>query len=135
MSSDPERTAPLLRKAVRIAGRLNSDWYCVYVQTPAERADRIDSARQRKLVDNIQKAQALGAEVVKLEGSDIAQALCRFALTHGVTLIVVGQSRRSWWRKLREGSVVERLLANPSGIDVLVVSPADERPQVPAGQP
>ncbi|HET7620673.1 MAG TPA: histidine kinase, partial [Gemmatimonadaceae bacterium] len=34
MSSDPPRTASLLRTASRIAGRLNSDWYCVYVQTP-----------------------------------------------------------------------------------------------------
>src|ERR1035437_6219668 len=61
MSSDPTRTASLVRRASRIAGRLNSDWYCVDVQTPAERADRIDSALQRKLVENIQLAQGLGA--------------------------------------------------------------------------
>ena len=29
MSSDPPRTASLLRKGSRMAGRLNSDWYCV----------------------------------------------------------------------------------------------------------
>ena len=79
MSSNPPYTAALLRKASRIAGRLNSDWYCVYVQTPDERADRIDSTVQRKLVDNIQLAQSMGAEVVKLEGDDVAAALCRFA--------------------------------------------------------
>ena len=60
--------AILLRKASRIAGRLNSDWFCVYVQTPNERPDRIDSTVQRQLVDNIQLAQSLGAEVVKLHG-------------------------------------------------------------------
>ncbi len=60
MSSNPPYTATLLRKASRIAGRLNSDWYCVYVQTPEERADRIDTAVQRKLVDNIQMAQRHG---------------------------------------------------------------------------
>ena len=65
MSSNPPRTAALLRKASRIAGRLNSDWYCVYVQTPDERADRIDATVQRRLVNNIQMAQAMGAEVVK----------------------------------------------------------------------
>ena len=69
MSSDPPHTATLLRKASRIAGRLNSDWYCVYVQTPDERADRIDATVQRHLVDNIQLAQSMGAEVVKLEGA------------------------------------------------------------------
>jgi two-component system sensor histidine kinase KdpD len=127
MSSDPERTGSLLRKAVRIAGRLNSDWYCVYVQTPAERADRIDAARQRRLVENIQKAQALGADVIKLEGTNVAATLCEFAASRGVTLIIVGQSRRSRWRRWREGNVVERLLANRQGLDVLVVSPGEER--------
>jgi two-component system sensor histidine kinase KdpD len=125
MSSDRERTVSLLRKAVRIAGRLNSDWYCVYVQTPAERADRIDAERQRHLVENIQRAQSLGGEVVKLEAGDVARALSDFAAAHGVTLILAGQSRRSWWKRLREGSVIERLLANPHGIDVLVVSAAE----------
>ena len=43
MSSHPEYTTVLLRKASRIAGRLNRDWYCVYVQTPAESAARIDA--------------------------------------------------------------------------------------------
>ena len=68
LSSDPPLSRVLLRKASRIAGRLNSDWFCVYVQTPDERADRIDSTLQRHLVDNIQLAQSLGAEVVKLDG-------------------------------------------------------------------
>ena len=47
LSSDPPQSAVLLRKASRIAGRLNTDWYCVYVQTPDEAADRIDSTVQR----------------------------------------------------------------------------------------
>jgi len=122
MSSHPQYTAILLRKASRIAGRLNPDWYCVYVQTPEESASRIDSTVQRKLVDNIQQAQTMGAEVVKLEHEDIVGALLDFARDHGVTVIIVGQSRRSWWRHLRHGSIVDRLINNPEGIDVLVVS-------------
>jgi two-component system sensor histidine kinase KdpD len=122
MSSDPPYTAALLRKASRIAGRLNTDWYCVYVQTAAERADRIDSTVQRTLVANIQLAQTMGAEVVKLEGEDVADALCRFAEKKGVTLLIVGQSKRSRLHHLVRGSVVERLVNNTLGLDVLVVS-------------
>ena len=120
-------TEELLRKASRIAGRLNLDWYCVYVQTPDERADRIDSTVQRKLVDNIQKAQSMGAEVVKLEGTDVADTLCKFAVEHGVTLIVAGQSRRSWWQHMTRGSVVDKLVNNTLDLDVLVVSFDDQR--------
>ena len=122
MSSSPTYTARLLRRASRIAGRLNTDWYCVWVQTPDERADRIDSAVQRKLVDNIQMAQTLGAEVVKLQGDDVAAAILRFARERGVTLALVGQSRRSWWHRLRNGSVVTQLIDNTEGLAVLVVS-------------
>jgi two-component system sensor histidine kinase KdpD len=122
MSSSPPYTAALLRKASRIAGRLNSDWFCVYVQTPDERADRIDSAVQRTLVDNIQLAQSMGAEVVKLEGEDVAEALSQFAIKRGVTLMVIGQSKRSRFHHLMKGSVVERLTNNGLGLDVLVVS-------------
>lgn len=123
MSSDPPRTAELLRTASRVAGRLNSDWYCVYVQTPEERADRIDSVVQRRLVENIQLAQSLGAEVVKLEGEDVAATLCNFALGKGVSMIIVGQSTRSRWYHLRHGSVIDDLVGNSCGIAVLVVSP------------
>jgi two-component system sensor histidine kinase KdpD len=125
MSSNPPYTATLLRKASRIAGRLNSDWYCVYVQTSNERADRIETAVQRKLVENIQMAQRLGAEVVKLVGENIADELCRFAVERGVALIIAGQSRRSMWDRLRHGSVTDALLRNKFGVDVLIVSLQD----------
>jgi len=125
LSSDPPLSRALLRKGSRIAGRLNSDWFCVYVQTPGESADRIDSTLQRHLVENIQLAQSLGAEVVKLDGADVARALVRFAAERGVTLAIVGATRRSRWYRLRRGSIVERLMAPHAGLDVLVVS-ADE---------
>ncbi|MBL0170083.1 MAG: universal stress protein [Gemmatimonadaceae bacterium] len=122
LSSNPSLSRELLRKASRIAGRLNTDWFCVYVQTPQERADRIDAAVQRRLVDNLQLAQSLGAENVKLIGEDVANALAQFARERGVALALVGQSRRSRWYRLRRRSVVERLLENSEGLDVLVVS-------------
>jgi two-component system sensor histidine kinase KdpD len=131
MSSNPPYTAALLRKASRIAGRLNTDWYCVYVQTAKERADRIDSTVQRTLVENIQLAQSMGAEVVKLDGDDVADALCAFAVKKGVTVIMIGQSKRSWLHHLVKGSVVDRLVSNPHGLDVLVVS--FDPPKAPGG--
>ena len=122
MASDTPHTAMLLRRASRIAGRLNTDWYCVYVQTPDETADKIDATVQRKLVDNIQRAQAMGAEVVKLTGPDVPKALIQFAHEHGVSLMLAGRSRRPWWYRLIRGSVVDRLINNSADIDVLVVA-------------
>ena len=128
MSSDPPRTASLLRRASRIAGRLNTDWYCVYVQTPHERADRIDTAIQRKLVDNIQKAQSMGAMVVKLEDPDVPAALRKFAREQGVALVILGASRRTWWQRLRRRSVVDAMIDQPGGLDLLIVDSDREEP-------
>lgn len=126
MSSDAAMTRALLRKASRIAGQLSSDWYCVHVQVSAERADRIDASLQRQLVEHIQMAQSLGAEFVKLESDDVAGAIARFAAERGVTLLIVGQSRRGWWGRMAQGTVVDRLIAGRQGLDVLVVSLDDE---------
>ncbi|HVN85739.1 MAG TPA: hypothetical protein VMW17_12930 [Candidatus Binatia bacterium] len=40
-----------------MAGRLNTDWYVVYVETPTEAPDRISAEAQRHLLDNMQKAR------------------------------------------------------------------------------
>jgi two-component system, OmpR family, sensor histidine kinase KdpD len=122
MSSDPATTAALIRRASRAAGRLNSDWYCVYVQTRAEQPDRIDSAVQRKLVDNIQLAQGLGAEVTTVEGEDIAREIIRFAREKGISLVVIGQSHHTWWHRMLHGSVTDRIAQNADGLDVLIVA-------------
>ena len=121
MSSAAGNTASLLRKASRIAGRLNTDWYCVYVRTPEEDASRIDTDVQRRLVANIQRAQGMGAEVVTIDGTDIAARILEFAGERGVGLIVAGQSRRPAWRRFLRPSVVDHLVHNQRGLDVLVV--------------
>jgi two-component system sensor histidine kinase KdpD len=69
---------------------------------------------------------------VKLEGTEVAETLIRFAVEHGVTLIVAGQSRRSWWQHVTRGSVVDELVNNNMDIDVLVVSFDDKRASKPA---
>ncbi|HVH12146.1 MAG TPA: universal stress protein [Longimicrobium sp.] len=126
MSSMPPRTDILLQKASRLAGRLNTDWYCVYVRTPGERAERIDAVVQRHLVDNIQLAQRMGAGIVTLDADDVASALVRVAREKGVSMIVVGRTHRSRLHRILRGSVLDRLLEQAAGLDVLVVSFMDE---------
>src|SRR5262249_7468390 len=64
MSSYPPHAATLLRRGSRMAGRLSSDWFVVYVETPKEAPDRIEAEAQRHLLDNMQQARELGGEVV-----------------------------------------------------------------------
>jgi two-component system sensor histidine kinase KdpD len=128
LSSNPPHAAALLRRGSRMAGRLNTDWYVVYVRTPSEAPERIDAEAQRRLIDNEALAHELGAEVVRLESDDPAAALLHFARTHRVSDLVVGRSTLPWWRRVLRQSVVDRLVDEGEGLDLHVVSVAERAP-------
>jgi two-component system sensor histidine kinase KdpD len=126
LSSNPPRAATLLRKGSRFAGRLNTDWYVVYVETPQETPERIDSEAQRKLMTNIEMARELGAEVVRLRGEDPVVTLLDFARTHGVGHLIVGRSAMHGWRALLGRTVLQRLLEKADDVDLHIVSFEDQ---------
>jgi len=117
----------LLRTGSRIAGRLASDWYAVYVETPREELGRIKPEDHATLTDNIRFAKDLGAEVIKLKGRRVADALIDFARREGITHVVFGQSARSRWDILVHGSVINRFLSEVRDATVQVVPLHDER--------
>ena len=69
----------LLRVGSRIAGRLASDWYAIYVETPNEELGRIKPEDYAALQESIRFAEELGAKVVKLKGKRVSYALIEFA--------------------------------------------------------
>ena len=111
----------LLRVGSRIAGRLASDWYAVYVETPREEPGRIEPQDHVALADNIRFAQQLGARVVKLKSSKVADALVDFAKREGITHVIFGQSARSRWDLLMHGSIVDRFLRDVRNATVQIV--------------
>jgi len=111
----------LLRTGSRIAGRLASDWFAVHVETPAEEPARINPDDRVTLMDNIRFAEELGAQVIKLKGKRVADALIDFARREGITHVVFGQSARSRWDILLHGSVINRFLSEVRDATVQVV--------------
>jgi two-component system sensor histidine kinase KdpD len=111
----------LLRVGSRIAGRLATDWFAVYVETPKEEPGRIQPQDHVALAENIRFAQQLGAKVVKLKGSKIADALVDFAKREGITHVIFGQSARSRWDLLMHGSIVDRFLRDVRNATVQIV--------------
>ncbi len=116
----------LLRTGSRIAGRLASDWYAVYVETPPEEPGRIHPEDHARVVENIRFAEELGAKVIKLKGKRVADSLIDFARREGITHVVFGQSARSRWDILLHGSVINRFLSEVRGATVQVVPLQDE---------
>jgi two-component system sensor histidine kinase KdpD len=119
-SASPGATA-LLRRGARLAGRLNTDWYVVYVETPSEAPDRIDAATQRTLHANIEKARELGAEVVRLRGRDPVTALLDFARSHAVAHVLIGRTHRPLWRRWLGGDFMQRMVREAEDLDLYIV--------------
>jgi two-component system, OmpR family, sensor histidine kinase KdpD len=126
LASNPPRAKSLLSRGSRLAGRLNTDWFVVYVETPDEAPNLIDSEAQRHLLANVEKARELGAEVVRLKSDEPAQALLDFARTHGVAHVIVGRSMQPWWKQVLRGSVLTQLLREGNDFDLHVVAATDE---------
>jgi two-component system sensor histidine kinase KdpD len=116
-----ESAKRILRSGSRIAGRLASDWFAVYVETPREEPGRIDPHDHAVLQENIRFAEELGAKVVKLKGRRVADTLIEFARREGITHVVFGQSARSRWDVLLHGSVINRFLGEVKDATVQVV--------------
>jgi two-component system sensor histidine kinase KdpD len=115
----------LLRTGSRIAGRLATDWYAVYVETPREEPGRIKPEDYATLQENIRLAKELGATIVRLKARKVADALIDFARREGITHVVFGQSARSRCDILLHGSVINRFLDEVRGATVQVVPLSD----------
>jgi two-component system sensor histidine kinase KdpD len=124
MSSNSATTRMLLRRASTIAGRLNTNWFAVYVRTSKESPQRMGAREHRQLSENVTLAMELGAKVVWLSAENVAAELLRFAREHGVTLAIFGKSRRSFTRRLMSGSPIDAFSATGTGIDVYEVETA-----------
>ena len=118
ISANPETTRRLLRRASALAGRLNTNWFAVYVRTPKEDPRRMSARDHRLLSENVTLAMELGAKVVWLSGDDVAGELYRFARENGVTLAIFGKSRRPGLVRLVRRSPIDRFAGLGTGIDV-----------------
>jgi two-component system, OmpR family, sensor histidine kinase KdpD len=135
LSSRGPNAATLLRYASRLAGKLNRNWYAVYVQTPREEATVIDAETQRQISETLTLAKQLGAQVFPYKGEDVVETILHFAREYRVGHIVIGKPGPlpAWKRWLGLKTVAERLILKAKGMTVVVVDsaapPADEYSQ------
>ena len=122
LSSNGPNSEMLLRYASRLAGKLNRNWYAVYVQTPREEPTAIDAGIQRVLAGTLTLAKQLGAMVFTYQGEDVADTILRFAREYRVGHIVIGSPRhQSLWQKIiGHQTIVQRLTEAAYGITIVV---------------
>src|SRR5271169_4283099 len=108
----------LVARASRMAQAINGELYVLYVDTGV---DDGDLERKRSLQANLQFAENLGAQIVKLKGKDVAQAMAEFVREKHITQMIFGHSATSGWRKYLFMSAVHRFLRDAPAVDVHIV--------------
>jgi two-component system sensor histidine kinase KdpD len=130
LSSRGPNSEKLLRYASRVAGRLNRNWYAVYVQTSAEEPTVIDASIQRLLSDTLTLAKQLGAIVFTFKGEDIVSTILQFAKEYRVGHIIIGSPNKiPFWKMLiGKRSISESLIRQARGVTVVVLDTQTSEP-------
>lgn len=118
VSSSPS-SQYLIREARRLAFELDAPWLAVHVDTGVSLSDE-DQAR---LVNHLNLARDLGAEVITTHDLDVSNALQRIANQKSITRIVIGRtpsSRKGIFSFFRE-SFVDRLERENKHVDIVIL--------------
>jgi two-component system sensor histidine kinase KdpD len=118
---EPEIARSLVLRASRLAGRMNTRWFAVYVRQRRAHPENISAEQHRKLSENVQLAISLGATVVTRESEDVTGALLDFVKSEGITILVVGRPTRSGLVSRVVPSTAHRLLERGRGFDIVIV--------------
>jgi len=107
----------LVRHASRVAQRRHLPWSLVHVDNGSVR----DEQSRLRLQSAQQLAERLGGEVVLLRAGEVAKTLIQHAAERRASLVLVGQSRPRWRRRLFGGGLAARLLRSARGLEINVL--------------
>lgn len=108
----------LVARAARMARRLDAELYVLHVlrQLPTREENP-------KILDaNLRFAENLGAQVIRLKGHSVADAIAEFVRSKHITQVVFGRALVRDWRKYLYLSVVHRFLRESPPVDVHIVT-------------
>lgn len=116
----------LVRHASRVAQRRHLPWSLVHIDNGRVR----DEQARLRLQNAQQLAERLGGEVVLLRAGEVTKTLIQHAVERRASLVLVGQSRMNWRRRLFGGGVAERLLRDARGLEINILD-SDDVPAPP----
>jgi two-component system sensor histidine kinase KdpD len=114
----------LVRSGRRLADDLNAEWYVVFVETPHHLHMPVEN--RLRIQQNLHLAEELGAKVITITHTSVAEAVMNFAHEHNITKIVAGKPLRPRWFELVRGTVIDQIMRSSGKIDVYVISESAE---------
>jgi two-component system sensor histidine kinase KdpD len=112
----------LLRKASRLAGKLSTDWFVVYVEEEENKPENLESDVQRNLYSDIQLAKELGGQFIHLRGDNKLKSWVNFAYREGVSHIVLNITGETWINWFLGKSLLQRLIKEKRSFDIYLMS-------------
>jgi two-component system, OmpR family, sensor histidine kinase KdpD len=110
----------LIRRGWRTAAAVKGELIVVHVDPSEGRRQAQSVEDERHLRANLQLADELGANVVRLRGK-VSEELIEYAMANHVSQLVIGHPSHSRWEEFLHGSVTGDILRKMPGIDVHVV--------------
>lgn len=109
----------LLRRGARLAGYMNAPLYGLFVNDPERFLTKDESLH----VETCQKlCTEFGGKFLRVNSSDIAQAIAEVAKEYRITQIVIGETHQSRWKLLLRGSLTQRLMRSLKQIDLHIIA-------------
>lgn len=124
ISSNDKTAKIVIRKAARLASYYNGSWFVLYVETPKESPNKIALDKQRHLINNFKLATQLGAEVIKIESSNITEAMLKIVEQKNITTVCIGKPHFNLFKVILSTTIFRRLLnsLSKSNVDLVILS-------------
>lgn len=120
MSSSPS-SAKCIRWTARTAEAFHAPWTAVYVEN--SESEYMTEEQKKSFYANVELAEKLGADVVTINGFDVASAVAQYAKLSGITNIVIGKSRnKKTLKNLFKTDLEDKLISLLSNIEIHIIS-------------
>jgi two-component system sensor histidine kinase KdpD len=101
-----------------LAKSLDAELYVVYVDIGEDSCLQ----SQRTLEQSLRLAENLGAQVLRINGKDVAKEIARFVREKRITQVVFGHSAQTSWRKHLYFSPIHKFLRDTLAVDVHIIA-------------
>lgn len=125
MSSSPS-SAKCIRWTARTAEAFYAPWTAVYVES--SESGYMSEEQKKNFQANVELAEQLGADVVTLNGFDIATTVAQYAKLSGITNIVIGKSQTNKTLKtLFKMDLEDVIIFQLSNVEIHIISDSSNR--------
>jgi len=121
---DSLATPRALRRAAATAAGLRAQLLAVVVETPADAG--ASSERARRIREYLDDATDLGAEILVVEASDVAEGVIGVAQTKRVTRLVMPHRPSGALERVRRQPLADRILERLPGLEITIVAGGHE---------